>query len=255
MTAATTDQLRRYWDRQPCNVHLSSRLAGSREWSEELETRRYWSEPHIKEFAEFPLWAGKRVLEIGCGVGTDSLQFARHGAILDAVDASYESTALTRHRLWMHDYSVCVFCDNAEEWLPGEQNCYDLIYSYGVLHHTPKPLNVLRRAWTRLKAGGELRIMVYARGSLKRWQRWQPEAQAGCPLVRYYWPSEIRWLLETAGFAVRKIERRHIFKYVLADYLNHVYTPRPLLVFLGSKKFEVLSRYLGEHLLVYGGRS
>src|SRR5690348_17685820 len=47
-------------DRQPCNVHLSSRLAGSREWSEELETRRYWSEPHIKEFAEFPLWAGDR---------------------------------------------------------------------------------------------------------------------------------------------------------------------------------------------------
>jgi SAM-dependent methyltransferase len=248
-------QIENYWDRQPCNVRLSDFPVGSRDWSDELEVRRYRSEPHIRIFADFYRWAHHRVLEIGCGVGTDSLLFSRAGAILDAVDMSYESTSLTRRRLEMFGYTGRVFNANAEEWLPGGNNYYDLIYSFGVLHHTPNPLHVLRRAWPRLKPGGEIRIMLYAKGSLKRLQRWQAEAQAGCPLVRYYWPGEARDLMEDAGFYVKRIERRHIFKYELSEYVKHNYQPRKLLRTLGEKNFNRLARVLGEHLLIYGGRS
>src|ERR1700739_509502 len=80
---------------------------------------------------------------------------------------------------------VLFHCRNAEEFLP--DGPFDLIWSFGVLHHTPHPEKVLRLAHERLKLDGDLRIMLYAKYSWKNlFTGQQPEAQAGCPLVRWY---------------------------------------------------------------------
>ena len=71
---------------------------GSREYFEEVERRKYFVEPHIPRFAEFERWRGKRVLEIGCGIGTDSINFARAGADLTVVELSEKSLDLCRRR-------------------------------------------------------------------------------------------------------------------------------------------------------------
>ena len=102
--AATTgapsviDQVRAYWSRRPCNIRHSTKPVGTREYFDEVEARKYFVEPHIPAFADFERWRGKKVLEIGCGIGTDSINFARARADITVVDLSHESLDVCRKR-------------------------------------------------------------------------------------------------------------------------------------------------------------
>src|SRR5947207_1828450 len=72
-TSVPLERVREYWDQRPCNVRHSLKPPGTREYFDEVEARRYFVEPHIPAFADFGRWVGKRVLEIGCGIGTDTI--------------------------------------------------------------------------------------------------------------------------------------------------------------------------------------
>ena len=96
---ASLDDVRSYWNRRPCNILHSMKEVGTREYFDEVEQRKYFVEPHIPGFAQFDRWKGKRVLEVGCGLGTDGINFARAGADYWAIDLSDASLALARKRL------------------------------------------------------------------------------------------------------------------------------------------------------------
>ena len=95
---ATIDDVKKYWDDRPCNVRHSNKEIGSKEYFDEVERKRYTAEPHIPEFADFSRWEGKKVLEIGCGLGTEAINFARHGADYTGTDLSIESLTLAQNR-------------------------------------------------------------------------------------------------------------------------------------------------------------
>ena len=255
------ETIEKYWDTQPCNVKHGTAPVGTKEWSEQVRNRKYLVEPHIPLFANFAMWNGKSVLEIGCGIGTDTLSFLEHGAIVDALDLSEESLKLTASRTeeygkkspYQWRSRARLFHVNAEDWLPGNagKGGYDLVYSFGVLHHTPNPLKVLRNARSKMKQGAELRIMLYAKYSWKNlFTRQQPEAQGGCPLARKYTVKEARDLVEMAGFKVESIEKTHIFPWRIKDYIQHRYVKAWPWKILPKPVFLWLEKVLGWHLLI-----
>src|SRR6187551_127139 len=135
-----------YWDARPCNIRHSTQPVGTKEYFDEVERRKYFVEPHIPEFAQFARWRGMRVLEIGCGIGTDTINFARAGASVTAVDLSDESLELARKRAEVFGLSdkIRFFEANAEQlsdYIDPEP--FDLIYSFGVIHHSPNPRQIV----------------------------------------------------------------------------------------------------------------
>ena len=141
------EQVGAYWDARPCNLRHSPQPVGSRAYFDEVEARKYQVEPHIPTFVDFARWRGKKVLEIGCGLGTDTINFARAGAQVTAVDLSEASLALARRRAEIFGLDITFHQGNAEELtslVPIEP--YDLIYSFGVIHHTPHSRRVIEDA-------------------------------------------------------------------------------------------------------------
>ena len=247
-------EVQSYWDRRPCNIRHSKEPVGTRAYFDEVEARKYFVEPHIPAFADFPRWNGRRVLEIGCGIGTDAVSFARAGADYTAVELSAVSLELARTRFEVYGLKGRFYHGNAEtvDQLVGPTQ-FDLVYSFGVIHHTPNPRAVIESARRVVKPDGELRIMLYAQNSWKAIMIEagfdQPEAQAGCPIAFTYTEASVRDLL--AGcFEPTEIRQDHIFPYVIEKYVRYEYEPQPWFKAMPEAMFRALERRLGWHMLI-----
>src|SRR5262245_8312756 len=269
-TPASLADVQRYWDERPCNIRHSPKPVGSREYFDEVEARKYRVEPHIPAFADFEHWRGKRVLEVGCGIGTDSINFARAGAALTAVDLSPESLRVAEKRAEVMGVTDRIrFREaNAEELttvLGGET--FDLVYSFGVVHHTPRPERALAEMRKLLAPGGTLKLMVYHRRSWKVFwilttqehgRFWRAEelvakhaeAQTGCPVAFTYTRAEGRALVERAGFDVDELQVDHVFPYRIPDYVEYRYVKEPYFRWMPDRLFRSFERRFGWHLLI-----
>jgi SAM-dependent methyltransferase len=229
-SAADLDAVRDYWNRRPCNIRHSQAEIGSKEYFDQVEARKYMVEPHILAFADFARWEGKRVLEIGCGLGTDATNFARAGADYTGLELSSASLELTKKRFAIFGLNGTFYLGNAEELndiIPSQK--FDLIYSFGVIHHTPNPDRVIEAAKNYLHAGSEFRLMLYAKHSWKAAMidagLDQPEAQSGCPIAFTYTKEEVAALMH--GYEIIDIRQDHIFPYVIEKYVKYGYELQP----------------------------
>jgi 2-polyprenyl-3-methyl-5-hydroxy-6-metoxy-1,4-benzoquinol methylase len=265
-------RVRDYWNARPCNIRHSTAPIGTREYFDQVEARKYFVENHIPRFAEFPRWRGKKVLEIGCGIGTDTINFARAGAQVTAVELSDNSMELARTRASVFGLGDRIrFCPgNAEQlsaFLPFQP--YDLIYSFGVIHHTPHPGAVLQQLRKYARPGTIIKIMVYHRHSYKvawilltegKGRFWKlpelvaknSEAQTGCPVTYTYTRHEGRQLLERHGFRVTDVRVEHIFPYRIPDYVQYRYVREWYFRWMPRLLFTRLERLFGWHLLLTG---
>ena len=122
---------------------------------------RYALEPYLAEFAGFGDGAGLDVLEVGVGMGADHAQWARHHPrSLTGVDLTPRAVAHTRERLACESLTSDLRVADAEA-LPWPDNSFDLVYSWGVLHHSPDTPQAVREVYRVLRPGGQARVMVY----------------------------------------------------------------------------------------------
>lgn len=164
-------QVRDHWEADPCGARLSASPPGTAAFFADVTAARYAQEPFIPAFADFGRWRGRDVLEIGVGIGTDFVAFARAGARLRGIDLTESATALVRRRLELEQLTAEVDVGDAEA-LAFPDGSFDLVYSWGVLHHTPQPERALAEIRRVLRPGGEARIMLYSRRSWVAFGLW-----------------------------------------------------------------------------------
>jgi SAM-dependent methyltransferase len=265
------DEVRDYWNRRPCNLRHSPAPVGTREYFDQVEARKYLVEPHIPGFAQHARWAGKRVLEIGCGLGTDTINFARAGARITAIDLSSKSLELARQRAEVFGLADRItFVEADAEHLADfvEPAPYDLVYSFGVIHHTPHParaLEQIRKHFTGPQT--TVKLMVYYKWAWKvlailvreaHGAFWRldeavarnSEAQTGCPVTYTYTRRSVRELLANTGFEVEDLFVDHIFPYRIPDYVQYRYVKAIPFRWLPDPVMRALEHRLGWHLCV-----
>jgi SAM-dependent methyltransferase len=158
------ERVREFWQAHPCGTKFTEAEVGSRRFFEAVEEHRYRVEWHIPGAAGFEQAKGLRVLEIGCGLGTDGARFARAGAVYTGVDLTEAAVSLARRRFELEGLAGEFRVADAER-LEFADGSFDLVYSHGVLHHTPDVPAAVREVHRVLAPGGRAVVMLYHRDS------------------------------------------------------------------------------------------
>jgi len=165
--APQKDEVREFWNAEPCGARY---LEGKEDFDAHARAR-YALEPFIFEFAQFQSARGLKVLEIGVGMGADYFEWLKAGAQAVGVDLSAASIERARQRCEQAGYRPDLRVADAEQ-LPFPDNSFDVVYSYGVMHHSPNTRQCIWEARRVLRPGGQARIMVYHHPSVTGAMLW-----------------------------------------------------------------------------------
>jgi len=161
---AAKNAVRDFWNAAACGEALYLDPAAADKYERQARIR-YELEPYIPAFADFRNSRGKRVLEIGVGLGADHQQFARSGADLHGLDLTEKAIEHTRARLTSLGLQSHLSVGDAEA-LPFPDESFDVVYSWGVLHHSPDTPQAIREVHRVLVPGGVARVMIYHKWSM-----------------------------------------------------------------------------------------
>ena len=161
--AVAREQAVKQWSANPCGAVAGDER--SLEYFLAVERGRYAQQPWQRACVRFEEYTGKRFLEIGVGHGTDLVQFAKAGAACHGIDITDRHLELTARNFALRGLPVALKqCDAARIEYPDAY--FDLVYSFGVIHHIPDASSVLTEIRRVLKPGGRCLIALYRRYSL-----------------------------------------------------------------------------------------
>lgn len=169
--SALKNEVRDFWEKASCG-EVYAKGDSLRQLLESQAKARYELEPYILEFARFAEGAGRDVLEIGVGMGADHLEWARaRPRSLAGIDITPRGVAYTRSLLELYGFTSRLQVGDAEN-LPFASESFDLVYSWGVLHHTPDTPAAVREVWRVLRRNGVARVMIYHARSIVGGMLW-----------------------------------------------------------------------------------
>ena len=252
-------KIQNFWDKQPCNIKHSKKKFLSKEYFDEVKKKRYFVEPHIKTFANFKNYKNKNVLEIGCGIGTDAIEFIIGGANYYGLEYSKKSLDITKARISVYKLDsrnpVLFYGDaeNISKYLPKKNIKFDLIYSFGVLHHTPKMHKCFREIHKISNKNTLIKIMLYSKYSYKNFVLkntiYRYEAQKGVPVATLVDDMEIVKNL-SKSFKIMSVEKDFIFPFQIKPYKKNIYKKIKHFEVMPNKVFNSLKKNIGEHLMI-----
>ena len=207
--SATTADVRDYWNRHIHDLEITTHPVGTPGFFADLDQYHFEKLHHLLRLVDFDAYRGKRVLEVGCGAGTDLARFARGGATVTGVDLSASAIELARQNFAQQGLTG-TFEEADGEQLPFESDTFDLVYAHGVVQYTPDGERLVDECRRVLKPGGEAIFQVYNRVSwlnaLSKLMK-VPLEHEDAPVLRKYSAAEFRGMLR--GFsAVRIVEER-----------------------------------------------
>ena len=223
-----------------------------------FQKKKYFVEKHIPKFAQFRKYKNKNVLEIGCGIGTDAIEFIKYGAKYTGVDYSDESINIVKKRidvLKLKEKNANIFADNAEKLnlVKKLKIKFDLIYSFGVIHHTPNMKKCFDSIHKLANKNTEIKIMLYAKDSYKDMllssTDYRFEAQKGCPVVYTTNRRSLNKLIN-GKFKIINLKQDFIFPYKIKPYKKNRFIKIDHFQHMPKKIFKVLEKNIGEHLLI-----
>jgi len=223
-------EVREFWNSDPCGTRY---LEGPDDFDKHARAR-YNLEPYIAEFAQFSSAKGLRVLEIGVGMGADYLEWLKAGALATGVDLSATSLERARRRCLAAGFQPDLQVADAEH-LPFPDKTFDLVYSYGVMHHSPDTQQCLREAWRVLKPGGKVRVMLYHHPSVTGLMLWLRYGLTSGKSIK----KTVYEQLESPG---TKTFTQDEARMMLSDFKNvtlrQVFSPGDLLLHKPSNRFQ-----------------
>lgn len=197
------ERVRAFWQANPCGVKFANAEPGTRRFYELVEEHRYATEWHIPSAADFAGAHGLKVLEIGCGLGTDGAQFAKAGADYTGIDLTDAAVELARRRFELFDLPGNFQTADAEN-LSFPDESFDLVYSHGVLHHTPDTAKAIREIHRVLRPGGRAIVMLYHRNSYNYRVNISLLRRAGAQLLK--WDKGVGLVHKLTGEPLDKLE-------------------------------------------------
>ena len=246
---------RKYWNRQPCNIKHSKKKLFSKEYFNEVSKKRYFVEGHIKNFVNFKKWKNKKVLEIGFGIGTDAIEFLKNGAKYNGIELSDKSHEITKKRIKIFNFKAdSLIFDEAENLSKhfSKKNNFDLIYSFGVLHHSSSLQKCLSEIYKIMSPKTELKVMLYAKNSYKymmmKKKLLRYEAQKNVPVIDFYDLADIKKLF--SKFKLKEVRQDFIFPYKIIPYKKNKYVKVDHFKNMSKNIFNTFKENLGEHLLI-----
>ena len=248
------EEQKSYWDQNPIGAEIFDAELGSREFCDRYV--KYYDEFYreSRESMNYEKYAGKRVLEIGCGLGANALHFAEAGAEVTAIDLSDTSVECSRRLFGYRGLTAVIEQGNAEK-LGFPDDTFDMVCSLGVLMLVPDIEAAVGEIHRVLKPGGEVMVMLYNRWSwywmLVKLTGTKVESERGDPpLNRVHSRREVQRLFSRfSGVTVvsertpRRTLRR---KGLLAKCYNKGFVP------LYGMLPDVLGKRIGWHLVVRG---
>jgi SAM-dependent methyltransferase len=252
---ALLERVQRYWNERIHDLEMTRSAPGTKEFFDDLDEYRFDKLRYLPRLVNFEGYAGKRLLEVGCGIGTDLVRFGRGGAVATGVDLSRTALDLASRNAEHAGVSLDLKLANGEA-LPFEDSCFDVVYCHGVLQYTADARLMVEECRRVLKPDGEGIFMVYNRVSwlnaLSKVMRVDLE-HGDAPVLRKYSIPEFRDLL--SGFAqVRIVPERFPVKTRLhGGWKGFAYNK------LFVSAFEALPRAwvrpLGWHLMAFCRKS
>jgi ubiquinone/menaquinone biosynthesis C-methylase UbiE len=244
-------RVQRYWNERIHDLEMTSHAPGTKEFFEDLDEYRFDKLRYLPGLVDFSGYRGKKLLEVGCGIGTDLVRFARGGAICTGVDLSETALSLARENARHAGVDLALELANGEE-LPFDSESFDAVYAHGVLQYTAEPERMVSECRRVLKPEGEAIFMVYNRISwlngLSKLMRVELEHE-DAPVLRKYSIPEYETLL--SAFPIVRIvpERFPVKTRLHRGWKGFVYNT----LFVGA--FEALPRSLvrplGWHLMAF----
>lgn len=258
---AYKDEVQNQWNDNPCGSHYGGdNQRETLEWFLQVEAHRYGEyAPWMPTVMEFAKHAGKKVLEVGAGMGTDLAQFAKSGADCTDIDLSAGHLALAQRNFALRGLKGTFIHHDAEARFPFADNTFDVVYSNGVIHHTPHTAAVVKEIHRVLKPGGKAIVMVYAENSIYYWRTVRDKGLIGGELKQISPGETMSQYVEKTSTGTKplvKVYTARSLKRLFQDFKNKSVCKRQLTEpekpqnFFRRLPLHILERFIGWNLII-----